>query len=273
MQISIKNSIYRLSLLILWIMALFYVMLLFTVWNLETNMTFPAIGYSKINVLWDQIFLMSPQWLKVSCLFRDTKSKKTIIYFHGNGGDINIFDDEIDYISSLWFNVLAVDFPWYGESGEIPTESSVYSASQTAYNYLTWTKKINSDNIIIWWYSIGTAAATDLAYHNPVYKLVLVAPLTSRYDMSTKLLWFPLQKYLFQKDSFVSIDKIKTIKIPTLIIHGTNDSIIPFEMWEKLFENSPAIQKKFIPINWADHNGILDIYGDELRDIFKEFLE
>ena len=70
-------------------------------------------------------------------------------------------------------------------------------------------KNIESKDLIVWWYSVWTAVATDFASKNDFERLVLVSPLSSRYDMSRKLFWFALQKILFLPDSYVTKDLVK----------------------------------------------------------------
>jgi predicted esterase len=89
-------------------------------------------------------------------------------------------------------------------------------------------KNIKNEDLIVWGYSIGTAVAIDFAKDIVFDKLVLFAPLASRYDMSAKFFGFPIQKMVLRENSFISKQTIKHIPNPTLIVHGNKDVVVPF---------------------------------------------
>jgi pimeloyl-ACP methyl ester carboxylesterase len=162
-------------------------------------------------------------------LYINSNAEKTVYYFHGNGAPMDHFYTEMRYIADLGYNVMSYDFPGYGQSTGEPTQREVLNFSHEFYKALKREKSIKNSDLIIWGYSIGTAVAVDFAKDLEFDKLVLFAPLSSRYDMSEKMFHFPIQKIFFRKDSFVSKETIKQISNPTLIIHGNNDVVVPFE--------------------------------------------
>jgi len=117
------------------------------------------------------------------------------------------------------------------------------------YNHMREKLRFEEKNMIIWGYSVGTAVAVEFAKDKDFSDLILFAPLASRYDMGQKMLGFPLQKLFFLPNSFVSKDTIQNISEPTLIIHGNNDTVVPFWQGELVFENAAAEKKKFIEID------------------------
>ena len=133
----------------------------------------------------------------------DFPNAKTVYYFHGNGWPLSYFYSEIEYIHKLGYNVMAYDYPWYGKSTGFPYKENVDEFSDTCYQYIKQKKNISDTEVILWWYSVGTAVVTDFASKNSFDKLVLVSPFASRYDMSMTLFGFPIQKYLDSNDSFV----------------------------------------------------------------------
>ena len=102
--------------------------------------------------------------------------------------------------------------------------------------------------------------------------LIIIAPFTSRYEMGKYMFKFTPQKLLFLDNSFISEDKIKNIKIDTLIIHGKQDKLIPFYMWETIYQNSWAKNKYFIKIKNGWHNNILYKYKKEINPYIINFL-
>ncbi len=219
-----------------------YLLLVIFAAKIETYITFPwksYSGYVETKLQFEDINIKDKNWNNINGLFIDSGSEKTIYYFHWNGWPLPVFYSDITYLKDLGYNVMAYDFPWYWKSTGYPYEKDVYNFTKTFYNYIKDKKNLKDENVIIWWYSIWTAAATDFVYKNPNFdKLVLVSPLASRYDMGKQIFWFVLQKILFLPNSFVSAEKIKDIKIPLLIIHGNNDKIVSFKQWKKVFSNS-----------------------------------
>jgi hypothetical protein len=59
--------------------------------------------------------------------------------------------------------------------------------------------------------------------------MILISPLSSRYDMSSEMFGFPIQKLFFRKNTFTTKDTVKYFSQPALIIHGNIDKVIPFE--------------------------------------------
>lgn len=256
---------------------LFFLYILFVIWGkrLQVMFTFPQwnMDCSRLNFDLDieEINILDSKWENINWLYVWTWTWKTVYYFHGNGGGLNCFYNEIKYISDLWYNVISYDFPWYGKSSWVAYKNNLDRFSKEFYDYIKWEKNIVDQDLIIWWYSIWSAIATDFASKNNFDKLILVSPLASRYDMSKNLFWIELQKYIFLKNSYITKELVKKIKKPVLIIHWNKDKIISFNQWKEIFENY-VWEKNFIEIDNFWHNNIIDIYWDSLRNIFKRFL-
>ena len=263
------------------IILIFYIVLLLSWRYLQTILSFPAVGYNIQDIVWyikkdinfEEINIKTKSKENINGLYINNNSKKTVYYFHWNGWPLSYFYSEIDYIKNLGYNVMAYDYPWYWKSGWKPYYDNLINFSDVFFNYIKKEKKLRDEDIIIWWYSIWSGLAVDFASKNNFSKLVLVSPLSSRYDMSRKLFWFALQKILFIPNSFVNKDLVKKIKNPTLIIHWNKDKIIPFNQWKVIFKNSISSRKYFIEIdNWG-HNSIFSSYGLILKTPIKAFLE
>jgi alpha-beta hydrolase superfamily lysophospholipase len=82
--------------------------------------------------------------------------------------------------------------------------------------------------LVVWGYSVGTALAVEFAKDKDFDALILFSPLASRYDMSQKVFGFPVQKLFFLPNTYVSKKTIQSISEPTLIIHGNDDTVVPF---------------------------------------------
>lgn len=273
----LRNTL--LLLLILGVVS--YLVLLYFARDIETFFTFPGrnVNLKEITnhpaglVVAEDIFITTPNWETVHGIYIDNKAEKTVYYFHGNGAPIDYFFTEMRYIADLWYNLIAYDFPGYGKSTGVPTQEEIYDFSNIFYEYMKKTKGISDETLIVWGYSVGTAAAIDFAKEKDFDSLILFSPLSSRYEMSEKLFNIPLQKMFFLPNSFVSRESIKSIEEPTLIVHGNTDKVIPIEQGREVYLSSAAQEKYFIEIDDLGHSLITERYGEVLSAYLDEFLK
>jgi len=197
-------------------------------------------------------------------------SQKTLLWFHGNAE--NIWDGlgQLTFYPRLGINVLAADYRGYGKSEGTPSETGVYSDADAAYDYLTQVRHIPPENIIIYGHSLGGAVAIDLASRRPCGGLIVQSSFTSVRDMARRLFRIPLLEYL-PRSRFDSLAKIRRVRVPILIVHGTRDETVPFSMGQRLFEAAPE-PKYFFAVPGAGHNDLLEVGGERLLERFKSFI-
>ena len=74
-------------------------------------------------------------------------------------------------------------------------------------------------------------------------------------------------------DPFPNLKRIGDIKCRVLIIHGTDDGIVPYAQGQALFKlaNEP---KRFVSVKDGDHNSLPDDMGPgEYISLIKEFVD
>ena len=180
-----------------------------------------------------------------------SKGRKAILYCHGNAEDAT---GPMDYLNAAVgdvYTIAAVDYPGYGLTEGSPDEDGCYRVTHRLYDWLIAERGFKPEEIIVVGFSIGTGPATELAATKSVGGLVLQAPYLSAPRIVTKVRLLPI-------DSFPNLKRIGKIKCPLIIIHGTNDSIIPFAQGKELFELAPE-PKAFVPVKGADHNDLIDV--------------
>lgn len=158
----------------------------------------------------------------------------TILYFHGNAGNITHRIDNIAFLTQIPANVLAVDYRGYGRSEGRPSESGVYLDAQAAYDYLIREGHLSAGRLIVLGQSLGTAVAVDLAAKRPVAALILEAGFPSARRVVQEVMKIP-GLHLILRSRFDSAEKLRTIQVPVLVAHCTRDPVIPFSLGKELF--------------------------------------
>lgn len=204
----------------------------------------------------ESVQVKSTDNIKLSAWFiPHAEAEKTVLFFHGNGGNISHRGDSIYIFHKLKMNVFIIDYPGYGNSEGVPSEQGLYDSATATWHYLTKDKKIKAENIIIFGRSLGGAVATDLASRVKAGGLILESTFSSVRDVVDVI--FPvLSKVIYLRYSFDSLNKIKTLTTPVLMIHSPDDEIIPFELGKKLYESVIA-EKEFLQIEGGHNDGFM----------------
>ena len=176
--------------------------------------------------------------------------KPTILYFHGNAGGLKDRVQRFDRLLDRGYGIIAPAYRRSSGSTGKPTEEVM---SRDAIEVLA---RFNAtENIIYYGESLGTGVAVKLAVEHPPIGLVLEAPYTSIPDVAAISYPIPGLRSLM-KETWHTEEHIKQVHVPTLIIHGTNDQVIPFELGQRVFKASPATQKTFLRARGLGHNNL-----------------
>jgi len=181
------------------------------------------------------------------------EGKKVIMYCHGNAEDLTAVDGRFDALVAEGYTVATFDYPGYGLSDGTPDEDGCYRNAYRLYDWLVCCRGISPKDIIVVGYSIGTGVATAIAASRKVGGLWLEAAYLSAPRAVTRI------RLLFV-DSFPSIDTIRHVECPIVMLHGTSDSIIPYSQGRRLYDIAP-IPKWFVPINGAGHGDFIEEMG------------
>jgi uncharacterized protein len=158
---------------------------------------------------------------------------RTIVHFHNNRETAESRADDARALHGRGLGVLLVEYRGYGASiGAEPSEQGLYLDAEAALGMLT-SRGIGPDRVILWGTSLGTGVAAEMARRGRGGRLVLVTPYTSIPDLVTDVAPFVPARALLA-DHFDTSEKAGKIHIPTLIIHGDADEIVPFWMGEHL---------------------------------------
>ncbi len=199
----------------------------------------------KILITEDDIRILS--WFKAP-----KKSEKIILYFHGNAGNMTERKDRFEAFANSGFGILAISYRGYAGSEGRPTESGLIMDAEAALNFLL-DLGYSPKDIILYGESLGSGVAVQMATKFNVAAIILESPYSSIASVAQRTYWFVPVAWLL-KDGFNSAKFAPKILTPTLIIHGTSDSVVPFKEGQKLF-NLIKAPKKFVEVQGADHLG------------------
>ena len=197
-------------------------------------------------------------------------ARGTLLFAHGNAGNISHRLDSIRFFHELGLNVLIFDYRGYGQSSGKPGEDGTYRDAEAAWAYLTGTRRIAPGKIILFGRSLGAAVIADLATRVEPAAVILESAFFSVPDMAATIYpWLPvrwLASYRYDNG-----EKVSRIKRPLLVIHSRRDEIIPFEQGERLFQaaNEP---KQFLELR-GRHNDGFYVSREAYTRSMGEFLE
>ncbi|HSE15918.1 MAG TPA: alpha/beta fold hydrolase [Pyrinomonadaceae bacterium] len=189
--------------------------------------------------------------------FFESRSKPavaTLIFFHGNGGNISNVGWMGQRFAKHGFNVLLFDYRGYGASdGVAADESGLYADGDAAVAFLVNSKGVRAEQIVLYGHSLGTTIAADVASRGNYGAVVLESGFSSASSLATTALpWLPAPLHFLGRNRFESARKLARVKAPVLIAHGDPDHTIPTAEAHLLFAaaNEP---KKLLIVPGADH--------------------
>jgi fermentation-respiration switch protein FrsA (DUF1100 family) len=178
-------------------------------------------------------------------------ARATVLYLHGNGGNLSLWAPILVEKWRRGFAVFAIDYRGYGLSTGRPSEAGLYRDVDAALGALEPLDGRTGAPILYWGRSLGAVMASYAASRQPPDGLILESGFPS---MRSVLAGSPLWVLSwFSSYSFPAARWLRDVRVPTLVLHGDRDSVIPFRLGERLYE---VVQgpKRFVRIAGGDHN-------------------
>ena len=197
-------------------------------------------------------------------------SKHTILFCHGNGGNMAHRLDSINIFHNLGLNCFIFDYRGYGDSRGKPSEEGTYMDAMAAYKWLTGEKKMPAVNIIIFGRSLGGSIAAQLAGKVEARALIVESAFTSYVDIGKE--YYPYMPVRwFARFGYKTIDYIRNVRCPVMLIYSGNDEIVPFKFGLELYEaaNEP---KEFIEI-FGSHNDCFLASSEIYTEVWEKWLK
>lgn len=201
----------------------------------------------------------------------------TLLYFHGNGENISDYNDISQTYNRFGLNFFITTYRGYGWSTGTPTVDTMLSDTQAVYGAY---EKLAREHylkgpLFVMGRSIGSAAAIELCSQeiDTIKGLIIESGFADTLPLLYCLGLAPDQCQFTEEDGFGNLEKIAEIKLPTLILHGAADQVIPVPQAERLQAFGGARMKKFFIIPGADHNNIIVRGGEHYFTTIKTFTD
>ncbi len=187
----------------------------------------------------------------------------TVVYFHNNRETAATRAQLARTLAARGLSTVLVEYRGYGQSrGVGPSEAGLYLDAEAVLNELVH-RGFERQRLILWGTSLGTGVAAEMARRGWGSRLILEAPYTSIPDLVSDVVPIAPAGWLL-RDHFDTLSKSAELRLPTLVIHGDRDEIVPFWMGRELAETLPDATLLRVP---GAHHG--DIFARDGRRVLE----
>lgn len=204
------------------------------------------------------------------------QGRPTFLFLHGNAQSVYEWGLIYEELAQAEAGLLLIDYPGYGKSGGSPSEEGLYAAGRAALNWLIEDQHLDEKMIVVFGKSLGGGVATAIAQGRDVGGVILESTFRSISSVLSLLLPVVPPGAQLTGENYDSISRIEKIKAPILVIHGTEDELIPLAEGQALYERANQPKQLYL-VQRATHNDVSLVaglqYGIKLREWLDEFVE
>ena len=193
-----------------------------------------------------------------------------LVVFHGNAGNISHRLFWLAPFVQHGCGALLFDYRGYGNSRGRPSEKGFQQEATTLWDYLVESRGLAARRLVLFGRSLGSAPAAYLAAERPVGGLILEGAFGCGADMARQIFGF-LPMHLFSKNRWEIAGALARVRVPTLIIHGTADEVVPFELGERLAETKGPSSLEWWPVAGGGHMDLHQSLGAGYYDRIEKF--
>jgi pimeloyl-ACP methyl ester carboxylesterase len=231
--------------------AILYIAALVALYTMQRNLLFvrgreewttPPIGFSERIVrekdgtrlrIWES---QAPQG-----------SKPTIVFFYGNAGTLSDYADIGEALRGDGYGVVLASYRGFSGNPGAPSEAGLFADARAILAALP----RDHGPIVLWGQSLGSGVAAQMASEGRGAGLILLSPYTAVVDLAAvRYPLFPVR--LLDRDPFDTMALVPKIRMPVLIMHGTDDHTVPFAMGERL-ASAFGSEAQFVPLLRTGH--------------------
>ncbi len=217
------------------------------------------------------------QGVSIVCRFYPaSRGIATILYFHGNGETAGDYDLVSSLYTSREINLFVADYRGYGLSSGAPTLGHMLNDAQPIYERLRGVLRQGGygEAIFVMGRSLGSAPAIELAFQSQdaLRGLIVESGFSDAFRLLTYI-GLPLTIPQHRAEGFPNGARMRSIRIPTLLIHGAEDHLIPLSEAEELLRLCAADEKRLVVIPHADHNTLMMVGRDRYFQAIEGFIK
>jgi len=203
-------------------------------------------------------------------VFDAAPSSPLVIWFHGNAGNLSERAPAASEMAARGTTVLLFDYRGFGRSTDVkPSEASATEDSIAAYDFAVKDLQAKQRCVILWGESIGGPFAAYVATKRPAAALVMENSFPSLRRIGDTM--YPVPLGIFALGDLDTLRWINESRLPTLVMHGRKDQVIPFSLGKELYDGITG-QKDFFVSDRAGHSEIPSIEGDRFYDAVLHFI-
>jgi pimeloyl-ACP methyl ester carboxylesterase len=174
---------------------------------------------------------MSAFWFDPTMNEENKHTGKTILFCHGNFGNITQRNYMINFCKAIGTNLILYDYWGYGKSYGYPSTRKLIKNSDIVHKWVQ--EKVDSNNLVIWGESLGGSMAAYLSSKRQCRKLILCSTFSSLEDLTFGIqdVWFkkPIGFALnFIMSTLPTREWVQESNCPVLVVHSDEDELIPF---------------------------------------------
>jgi len=190
---------------------------------------------------------------------------RVVVVFHGNGETLGGRVPLAQALQSRGLGVVLTEFRGYGlaaRSGP-PSEQGLYRDASAVLDDLA-RQSIGPSRVVLLGISLGSGVAAEMASRGRAASLVLVTPYTSITAMARNAVPFLPGAWLCP-DKFDTLSKCPGLHLPTLVIHGDADEVVPFAMGQQVAASIAGATLRVV--HGGHHNDLFVVDGASVEAI------
>jgi hypothetical protein len=202
-------------------------------------------------------------------LASEREDAPVLLYLHGARWNVSGSSGRMRRMQKLGFSVMAVDYRGFGRSSPgLPSETTALEDARAAWDWIAKGHPVRPR--YIFGHSLGGAIAIDLAAQvDDESGAIVDGTFTSILEVvgSFKWGWLPVSGLITQR--FDSVRKVAGIGSPLLVVHGSEDRMIPPSLGRKLYEAAQQ-PKRFVLVEGGSHHNTNSLGQAQYREAIAE---
>jgi fermentation-respiration switch protein FrsA (DUF1100 family) len=196
---------------------------------------------------------------------RRTGPYAVVLVANGNAGNRSSRAPLAAALADAGMAVLLFDYRGYGGNPGSPSEDGLALDARAAYRFLTEELQVPAEHLLYFGESLGAAVVTELATEHPPAGLLLRSPFVDLASAGRE--HYPLLPVrLLLRDRFPVVENLARVTVPTTVVLGASDTVIPPEQSRRVAEAGAA---RVVEVPEADHNDRVLLDGPQLVDAAK----